>query len=177
VLQYAYDTIICLEHDLTKARNMKLLLYMFEQMFGLKNNFEKSEVVLVERDDIIVVSYANISNCQIGSFPLKYLGVPLSANMLHMANWFRLEKKLDIWKGNSLSSGGRTILINSSLSSTAVHHMSMFLMPKTAIHRMDKVRRRFFWQGGFIKRKYHLVKWDKICKSKKQGGLAIKDLR
>jgi hypothetical protein len=88
-----------------------------------------------------------------------------------------MEKKLDIWKGNSLSSGGRTILINSSLSSTAVHHMSMFLMPKTAIHQMDKVRRRFFWQGGFIKRKYHLVKWDKICKSKKQGGLAIKDLR
>jgi hypothetical protein len=57
-----------------KARNMKLLLYMFEQMFGLKNNFEKSEVVLVERDGIIVVSYADISNCQIGSFPLKYLG-------------------------------------------------------------------------------------------------------
>jgi hypothetical protein len=35
-----------------------------------------------------------------------------------------MEKKLDIWKGNSLSSGGRTILINSSLSSTAVHNSS-----------------------------------------------------
>jgi hypothetical protein len=30
VLQYADDTIVCLEHDVEKAKNVKLLLYMFE---------------------------------------------------------------------------------------------------------------------------------------------------
>jgi hypothetical protein len=30
VLQYADDTIIYLKHDLKKARNLKILLYMFE---------------------------------------------------------------------------------------------------------------------------------------------------
>lgn len=55
--------------------------------------------------------------------------------------------------------------------------MSMFLIPKTNIERMEKIMKRFFWQGGSLKKKYHLVKWGKICKPKKKGGLGIKDLR
>ena len=38
VLQYADDTIICLEDDIDKAVNLKLLLYLFELMSGLKIN-------------------------------------------------------------------------------------------------------------------------------------------
>lgn len=36
VLQYANDTILCLKHDTSRARNLKLLLYMYELMAGLK---------------------------------------------------------------------------------------------------------------------------------------------
>jgi hypothetical protein len=43
------------------------------------------------------------------------------------------------------------------------------------VQKLDKVR-TFFWQGGQAKRKYHLVRWAKICKSKKKGGLGIKDI-
>ena len=44
ILQYADDTIIFMEHDLVKARNMKLVLCLFEQLSGLKINFNKSEL-------------------------------------------------------------------------------------------------------------------------------------
>lgn len=47
IIQYAHDTILCLEDDETIARNTKLLLYHFENMFGLKINFNKSEVIMV----------------------------------------------------------------------------------------------------------------------------------
>jgi hypothetical protein len=47
VLQYADDTIVCIENDLDKGRNMKLLLYMFEQLSGLKINFDKSEILVI----------------------------------------------------------------------------------------------------------------------------------
>lgn len=53
----------------------------------------------------------------------------------------------------------------------------MYLLHKTNIERMDKIRKIFFWLGGNVKNKYHLVKWSKICKPKKKGGLRIKDLR
>ena len=44
ILQYADDTIIFMEHDLAKAKNMKLVLCLFEQLTGLKINFHKSEL-------------------------------------------------------------------------------------------------------------------------------------
>ena len=44
ILQYADDTIIFMEHDLAKARNMKLVLCLFEQLSELKINFHKSEL-------------------------------------------------------------------------------------------------------------------------------------
>lgn len=44
ILQYADDTILFMDHDLEKTRNMKLLLRTFEQLSGLKINFRKSEL-------------------------------------------------------------------------------------------------------------------------------------
>jgi hypothetical protein len=61
------------------------------------------------------------------------------------------------------------VLINSSLLNSIIYNMSMFLIPNTNIERMDKLRRKFFWQGGNIKKKYHLVKWPKIYKTRKRG--------
>jgi hypothetical protein len=91
-----------LKHDLDGARNLKLLLYMFELMAGLKINFNKSEVMVLNDEDNWVEVYAGIFNCQIGSFPIKYLGVPLSPSRLHVIDWLPLEekskKRLAIWK-------------------------------------------------------------------------------
>jgi hypothetical protein len=55
--------------------------------------------------------------------------------------------------------------------------MSMFLLNKTFIEKLDKHRRSFFWAGKKKKRKYHMVKWSRICRSKIKGGLGVKDLR
>ena len=41
ILQYAYDTIIFIDHDIEQAENLKLLLCVFEQLSSLKINFHK----------------------------------------------------------------------------------------------------------------------------------------
>jgi hypothetical protein len=92
VLQYIDDTILCLDHNIEGARNMKLLLYLFEQMAGLEINFDKSEVLMIGGDEI-AMEYADIFSCGINEFPLKYLGVPILAGRLHVADWFKLEEK------------------------------------------------------------------------------------
>lgn len=43
IIQYADDTILLMEHNLEKAKNLKLLLFVFAQLFGLKINFHQSE--------------------------------------------------------------------------------------------------------------------------------------
>jgi hypothetical protein len=86
-------------------------------------------------------------------------------------------KKLSSWKGNSLSIAGRITLINSSLSSTFIYHMSIYLLPKTTTQTLDKQRRKFLWQGNSPRKKYYLIRWETVCKSKKKGGLGIKSIR
>ena len=54
VLQYADDRVLCIQDDIDKAINLKLLLYMFELMSGLKINFLKSEVLCVGGDDTVL---------------------------------------------------------------------------------------------------------------------------
>lgn len=154
---------------------MKLLLYMYELMAGLKINFTKSEVITINDEGDWDRQYADIFNCQVGAFPIKYLGVPISPSRLHVCDWVPLidksAKKLDVWKGGTMSIAGRSTLISSSLNNTPIYHMSIYLLPKTVLHKLDKIRRKFFWQGGGTKKKYHLIRWTKICKSKKRGGL------
>jgi hypothetical protein len=44
ILQYADDTLSFLDHDIEKAKNLKILLCAFEKLSGLKINFYKSEI-------------------------------------------------------------------------------------------------------------------------------------
>lgn len=126
------------------------------------------------------MQYAELFNCQTGCFIIRYLGVPISPSRLHVKYWLPLEekkKKPVIWKGSTMSIAGRTTLINSNLSSSFIYHMSMYLLPKTASSALDKQRRMFFCRGNSQKRKYHLVRWEIVCKSKRRGGLGIKDIK
>jgi hypothetical protein len=84
---------MCLQNDLEKARNVKLLLYIFEQMSGLKINFEKSELILVGGDNEVDNEYAEIFNCQVGLFPIKYIEVSVSPSRLKVVDWLKLEGK------------------------------------------------------------------------------------
>ena len=56
-------------------------------MSGLEINFAKSEVLIINGDDDKNPLYAELFNCQIGNFPLKYLGVPVSRGRLHVCDW------------------------------------------------------------------------------------------
>ena len=147
VLQYADDTIICPKHNIQGARNMKLLLYMYEMMAGLKVNFHKSEVLTINDEDNWASKYAEIFNCQIGTFPIKYLGVPVSPSRLHVIDWIPLveknSKKLDIWKGGLMSIAGRTMLINASLSNTVVYLCLYIFFPRLLLIKLIRLEEPF----------------------------------
>jgi hypothetical protein len=77
ILQYADDTILFMDDDLDKARNMKLFLCAFEQVSGLKINFHKSELFCFGQAQEVVDHYTDLFGCQEGEFPIKYLGIPI----------------------------------------------------------------------------------------------------
>ncbi|WVZ79833.1 LOW QUALITY PROTEIN: hypothetical protein U9M48_027365, partial [Paspalum notatum var. saurae] len=73
ILQYADDTILFMDHDLNKTRNMKLLLFAFEQASGLMINFHKSELFCFEVAQEKVELYTELFGCKAGNFPINYL--------------------------------------------------------------------------------------------------------
>jgi len=84
-----------------------------------------------------------------------------------------MKKKLDPWKGKHLSSRGRLILTNSSLTSLPMYMMGFYLLPKGIHDEMDKYRSNFFWQGASDDFKYHMGKMDTLCRPKNQGGVGM----
>ena len=155
ILQYADDTIIFMEHDLAKARNMKLVLCLFEQLSGLKINFHKSELFYFGRAEDKQEAYKQLFGCGIGSLPFTYLGIPIHHRKLSKKEWKciedRFEKKLSCWKGNLMSYGGRLILINSVLTSMPMFLLSFFEIPVGVRKRLDFYQSRFFWQSDELK--------------------------
>jgi hypothetical protein len=180
ILQYADDTIIFMEHDLEKALNMKLILCLFEQLSGLKINFHKSEIFCFGQAKEVQEQYRLLFGCEVGSFPFKYLGIPIHFRKLKNSEWKpiedRFERKLSSWIGKLLSYGDRLILNNSVLTSLPMFMLFFFEIPIGVRKRLDFYRSRFFWQSDGHKIKYRLSKWNIICRPKEQGGLGIEVL-
>jgi hypothetical protein len=95
ILQYADDTILFMEHDLEKARNMKLFLCAFEQLSGLKINFHKSEIFCFGEAKDSIAQYTELFGCNDGDFPLKYLGIPIHFRKLSNADWKRVDERFE----------------------------------------------------------------------------------
>jgi hypothetical protein len=66
-----------MEHDLDKARNLKLILAAFEQLSGLKMNFHKRELFCFSEAQYSVAKYTKLFGCGQGQFPINYLGIPI----------------------------------------------------------------------------------------------------
>jgi hypothetical protein len=76
-LQYADDTLLFLKHDRSSACHLKWLMLYFEQLSCMKINYNKSDMVPVNLEEDEIQVYGKIFCCKLGSFPFKYLGVPL----------------------------------------------------------------------------------------------------
>jgi hypothetical protein len=84
ILQYTDDTILFMDHDIEQAKNLKLLLCVFDQ-------------------------YTELFGCGMGKHPFKYLGIPMHYKKLNNADWKvveeKIKKRLSCWKAKMLSYG------------------------------------------------------------------------
>ena len=108
-LQYADDILIFLEANVSKSRHLKWLLACFEAMSRLRINFHKTDLMTMNSTPKLDKMYAGIFCCKIGSFPFKYLGVPLHYTKLRKEDLQplvdKIFSKLSGWRGRTLSYG------------------------------------------------------------------------
>ena len=178
-LQYADDTLLFLGNDFQQAKDFKWILTYFENLSGMKINYNKSDLLTLGLEEAENNNYARLFCCNIGSFPIKYLGVPL-----HFAKLKREDiqpmvdnfiKRVAGWKGKLLSSARKLTLLRSYLASIPIYLLSVIKFPKWAIDSINSQMSNFLWNDSEGKHKYHLTNWPSVAqkKSLEAGGYQI----
>ncbi|MCH91937.1 LINE-1 reverse transcriptase like, partial [Trifolium medium] len=113
--------------------------------------------------------------------PFKYLGLPVGANPRLYSTWLpmleTIKRRLRSWGNKYVSLGGRIVLINAVLSAIPIFFLAYMRMPLKVWREVVRIQRNFLWGGLSKKRRICWVKWEDLCKPKKEGGLGIRNLR
>ena len=179
---YADDAAIFLKPTPTDAANIKELLLNFGVVTGLHTNLQKTSVTPIGCSNIDIEPILAVLPVARASFPLKYLGLPLTPRRLRKMDFQPLidkaSGKLSTWNGRNLTRAGRVCLTKSVLSSQPVYLMTALKPPKEVLLEVDKIRKRFLWAGNkAISGGKCKVNRMKTTSLKECGGLGILDLK
>ena len=136
------------------------MLFWFEVVYRLKINMGKSELVLV---GVVpnIADMVDVLECKQGSFPMKYLGLLLGANVrdssIRNPIIEKMERRLVGWKRLYLSKGGKDTLIKSTFSNLPTYFSLFFLILMDVANYIEQLQRNFLWSGMGDEKKNHLV--------------------
>ena len=178
-LIFADDTLIFCKTSEDQITFLSWLLMWFEAISGLKVNLDKSELFPMGNVENME-ELAFELGCKVGRLPSTYLVMSLGAPFKSVAIWDEVEerfhKRLDMWKHQYISKGGRVTLIKSMLSSLPIYLMSILQLQRGVGLRLEQIQRDFLWGGGALVQRPQLVRWATICLDKRKGGLGVKSL-
>ncbi|XP_021971359.1 uncharacterized protein LOC110866520 [Helianthus annuus] len=176
-LFYADDAIIIGDWSRDNIKNFIRILKCFHLCLGLYINFGKSNLFGVGMSFEDIEGMAAVVGCKAESFPCKYLGLTVGANMNRINNWRPVydifEKRLSLWKASCLSIGGRVTLIRSVLESLPTYYFSLYRAHVKVVEDLESLIRRFLWGGSSMDKKLHWVAWDRVASPKKMGDLGL----
>ncbi|GKA26341.1 putative RNA-directed DNA polymerase [Tanacetum coccineum] len=180
-LQYADDTLIFGDWNMSNAKNIMRIMECIKLSSGLKINPNKTKVYGIGVGIEEVTSLAQRMRCAAGLLPFTYLGLPVGCSMKRVSTWNvvveKFKKRLDKWKAKTISFGGRLTLVKTVLSSLPLYFFSLFRAPASIIKKLESVRQRFFWGGNDESKKMAWVRWNVVLKKTKVGGLNIGSLK
>ena len=81
------------------------------------------------------------------------------------------------WSTWSLSKSGKMTMLKAVLSAIPTYTMSYFEFPISIYKRIQSALIRIWWDGPNIKKKMSWVAWDRLTKSKAEGGLGFRDIQ
>lgn len=175
-LAFADDLFIFSKADLHSVTIIKQTLEEFQKISGLKPNLQKSMVFSSGLNSQKQAELAQVLGMQIGTLPIKYLGLPLTMDKLSFVDCCplldRLTTRVTSWANKNLSYGGRVLLFNSVLTAICRYWTASFFLPRKIIKEIERILKGFLW-GSTRKAK---IKWSTICQPKERGGLGIHDL-
>lgn len=150
VVQYADDTLVFMEGDPCQLLFLKSVLNSFADATGLKVNYRKSMMLLINMTDQRMDHLARTFGCSKGTFPFTCLGLPLGITKPRVQDHLPLVNKCErrlASVSTFLSQAGRLELTNAVFSALPTFYMCTLAIPKTVIKQIDKYRKHCFRRG------------------------------
>ncbi|KAJ9536666.1 hypothetical protein OSB04_un000139 [Centaurea solstitialis] len=179
-LCFADDLFVFTRGDVQSVEVLKKALQLFASRSGLSPNLQKSDVFFGNVPSNVRATILHCLPFRMGTFPIRYLGVPLSPISLRAADYgvliSKVKLRLQNWKSKFLSFGGRKQLITSVLQSLQQYWMAFFLLPSGVVHDLERLFRDFLWAQGDSSRGKCKVAWDLVCRPLDCGGFGFRRL-
>lgn len=180
-IQFADDTVIISEVHPVTLKVIKHGLKAYARLSGLKINMCKSCFVPITIPSHLIGVVQKILGSPPSQLPITYLGLPLSIKKPNKIDYQPLlasiQNRLEGWKSNFLSYGGRITLVKAVLTAMPLHYMQALKIPKGIVRHIDRMRRSFLWKGKDTCRGINcLANWELVCARKENGDMGIIDL-
>jgi hypothetical protein len=172
IIQYVDDTLLVMEACPRQLLALKSILNTFAASTGLRVNFQKSIIYLVNVEHEEMEILAQTFGCEIGGFPFTYLGLPLGPNKPSVEDWLplvqRIERRL-VSTSQFLNQAGRLEMVNSVLSTLPTFCVIVINLPPTIKKMIDKYKKHCMWRGSDLNAKkplWQLGTWQQDQKRK-----------
>lgn len=161
-LSFADDVLIFFDGSERSVEGILEVLNSFYLDSGLQLSLAKSRIFLDGNNQSLIASLASTFQITLGSFPVRYLGLPLLPHKMRPRDFQPLLDKVRFrftsWSNRHLSYAGRLQLIQS------------------VIYELERLCSSFLWKGEAGTARGARVSWDSICTPKKCGGLGLRRL-
>ncbi|XP_074295914.1 uncharacterized protein LOC141623679 isoform X1 [Silene latifolia] len=158
-----YQSLILLRGDRSSVKVLMRAFITFSEASGLAMNQEKSEIYMNGVPPLEAEAILQLSGFQVGHFPFKYLGFPISFKKLSNAECNilvdRTVARIRSWGAKKLSYAGRLVLVRSVLSQLRKD--------------FSVVQELLLWYGTDDYHKIPALAWDTCCLPKDREGLGI----
>jgi hypothetical protein len=157
------------------------ILKIYEEASGQEINMSKSEVFFSR--NLSMAAQEDLSNIMGVKHVLgtsNYLGLPSMVGRSKKSTFAyvkdRIWKRINSWRGRTLSKAGKEVVIKSVLQSIPSYVMSVYLIPEATIKEIERMFNSFWWGGGSNNGGIKWLAWDQMTFPREYGGLGFRNL-
>ncbi|XP_074278130.1 uncharacterized protein LOC141601729 [Silene latifolia] len=167
--------------DVPSMLAVQQALASFASVSGLHANVDKTQIYFGGVAQEVREAILTTTGFSEGSFPFRYLGLPLGPSRYSVSMFdsliLKIQTKLQHWSVKSLTYAGKAQLLDAVIFGIENFWCSSVLPPKTVLQQINHLSRNFFWGIKDGERKMQFKSWNAICAPWNNGGFNIKNVQ